>query len=288
MIRRLSTLAALLVAAGCTRPCKPGTILVQLTFDARAAQSDKLLVSVTTGGKKLVAPAAAHPPGATSGTLEIDLPSYVAGQKVAITVEATRSNIIVGSGGVESLALANGCTTTPLDVTAAAPPDMSLPPPASPDLGGYGAPLMLSTTATNKLDILFMVDNSPSMDAMQTQLQTQFAKFLQPFVDLASVGYYADLHIGVITSDYGAGDVANPASGCGQSPGGQKGVLQATAASGTSAAGCKGPVGTPFITYTFGPSGDTSNLSGGSTPANLSSTFVCMASVGSLDRKSVV
>jgi hypothetical protein len=142
----------------------------------------------------------------------------------------------------------------------------------------YGAAVTLSQNATHKIDILFMVDNSPSMTAMQAQLQTQFAQFLQPFVDLAGVGFYADLHIGVVTSDYGAGDTAG--GGCQPSPGGQKGLLQTTAAAGQTNVGCAAPVGSPYISYQFGAAGDQSNLPGTTSAAQLASTFTCMASVG--------
>ena len=82
----------------------------------------------------------------------------------------------------------------------------------------------------NKVDVLFMVDNSSSMDPMQLELRQRFGDFFKVFEDLAASGTYADLHIGVVTSDYGAGDSAEPGAtstvGCQVSPGGQKGILQ--------------------------------------------------------------
>ena len=47
----------------------------------------------------------------------------------------------------------------------------------------------------NKVDLLFMVDNSPSMLAMQQELQNRFGDFLQAFSDLTAQGIYADMHI---------------------------------------------------------------------------------------------
>ena len=127
-------------------------------------------------------------------------------------------------------------------------------------------------TLRNQVDILFMVDNSPSMDAMQTELKARLGDFFQAFEDLASNQTYADLHIGVVTSDYGAGPVAD--GGCDVSPGGQKGILQ----TGTS---CAQPGGR-YIEYAFGASGATSNLpNNDNSVANLVSTFTCMGSVGS-------
>src|SRR5271154_7085378 len=89
-------------------------------------------------------------------------------------------------------------------------------------------PVRVPQNEQNQIDVLFMVDNSPSMDAMQTELKARFSDFFQVFQDLATAGTYADLHIGVVTSDYGAGDTAG--GGCQASPGGQNGILQAKGA----------------------------------------------------------
>jgi hypothetical protein len=131
-----------------------------------------------------------------------------------------------------------------------------------------------------EVDVLFMVDNSPSMDAMQTMLKAQFSSFID---ELVSLPLPLDLHIGVVTSDYGAGAVDSIAAGCEKSPGGQRGLLQTTAAVGTPQAGCKGPVGAPYISYVVDAGGTvTTNLPGGATDtASVASTFTCIASVGS-------
>jgi hypothetical protein len=126
----------------------------------------------------------------------------------------------------------------------------------------------------NKVDILFMVDNSLSMDAMQAELRARFGSFLSVFDGLAANGIYPDLHIGVVTSDYGAGDKAK-AGGCDASPGGQRGLLQAI---GGAASGCSGPSGAPFIKYAYSDTGPTDNLPSGQ---SLAETFTCMATVGS-------
>src|SRR3954470_14473657 len=54
---------------------------------------------------------------------------------------------------------------------------------------------------TPKVDLLLMIDNSTSMDAMQSELRARFAGFLQVFHQLAAMGTFVDLHIGVVTSD---------------------------------------------------------------------------------------
>ena len=66
-------------------------------------------------------------------------------------------------------------------------------------------PIRVSQNAQDKVDILFMVDNSPSMDAMQAELVSKFHTFLGVFDALAhptdgSTPQYADLQIGVVTS----------------------------------------------------------------------------------------
>src|SRR5262249_33782229 len=118
-------------------------------------------------------------------------------------------------------------------------------------------------------------DNSVSMDAMQSELRARFGDFLSVFDDLAAHGIYADLHIGVVTSDYGAGDKAKPL-GCDASPGGQRGLLQPVGALAPS--GCLGPTGARYLAYAYGADGATHNLPVGQT---LAQTFTCMASVGS-------
>jgi hypothetical protein len=136
---------------------------------------------------------------------------------------------------------------------------------------------------TNKVDILFMVDNSSSMDPMQLELRARFGDFLKVFEDLAQAGTYADLHIGVVTSDYGAGDAPPPGSGCDASPGGQKGLLQTLPSPNAvnPPAGCMPPVGAPFIQYKFDASGTpATNLPNGTDATALVNEFTCMASVG--------
>jgi hypothetical protein len=149
-----------------------------------------------------------------------------------------------------------------------ATPDLAI----GPDLAPPG-----SSADPHKVDVLFMVDNSSSMSAMQDQLRAHFADFLLPFQNLATAGKYVDLHLGVVTSDYGAGAVSAASSGCSMSPGGQHGFLQALGVA--APADCVSPKTTPFIAYTFGPNGvaTASNLPDGQ---DLVKTFTCMASVG--------
>jgi hypothetical protein len=151
------------------------------------------------------------------------------------------------------------------------------PPVEAPKTTVYqDTPVRVPQNAQNKVDVLFMVDNSPSMDAMQSELKAHFGDFFDVFQNLAKDGTYADLHIGVVTSDYGAGDTAH--LDCDASPGGQRGHLQPIGAH--ADAGCLPPMNAPFIEYAFDPKGGmaTSNLPAGQ---DLVKTFTCMASVGS-------
>jgi hypothetical protein len=274
---------------GCQHQCKPNTLFLDLELDSAASEADQLTVSVASGGKSVTAQKS-HSRGVRSGSLEIDFAGgYVKGARVDVTIIATQGAAIVGRGHETGFMLQNGCSALTLSIASAglasglpdmATSDATTTTTTAPmfDMTGFGPQLTLQLNATNKIDILFMVDNSPSMDPMQAQLQAQFSSFLDPFVSLAKAGYYTDLHIGVVTSDYGAGAVASTLGGCDKSPGGQRGLLQAVGAA--AASGCMGPTGSPFISYQFGPNGDTSNLPGGNTPQALAQTFTCMASVG--------
>ena len=64
----------------------------------------------------------------------------------------------------------------------------------------------------NKIDILFEVANSNSMGAAQSELQGKIVQFFNVFRNWvfrnwSMQGINVDLHIGVVTSDYGAGDI---------------------------------------------------------------------------------
>lgn len=142
-----------------------------------------------------------------------------------------------------------------------------------PDLGGPDA----LPTATwqwtedlrTQLDLLFVIDNSEGMGALQEQLVAHFYQVIKPFLDAADRGAYADLQIGVVTTDLGAG--ATGAPGCERGGGGDGGRLQGLGRA--AAPTCKAPVGAPYIH--FGPS--EVNLPG---TQGLLETFACMASVG--------
>ena len=74
------------------------------------------------------------------------------------------------------------------------------------------------------VDILFLIDDSSSMGLVQNKLLQDFATFANTLQTLE--GGMPDVHIGVISSDMGAGD--GTVAGC-DSTGGKKGILQYTA-----------------------------------------------------------
>src|SRR5579859_6133035 len=67
-------------------------------------------------------------------------------------------------------------------------------------------------TLKDKVDILFMVDDSPSMIPKQDELKARFPELIKVLDDFAAQGNPAWYHIGVVTSDLGAGAAAN--GGC--------------------------------------------------------------------------
>jgi hypothetical protein len=117
----------------------------------------------------------------------------------------------------------------------------------------------------DKVDILFMVDDSGSMAPKQQALRTRFPELIKVLDSFAATGNKASYHIGVITSDIGA-----PGISCGKNRGGK---LQQVGFG--APAGCLGPVGKNYIEYD--QKLGTNNLPSGQ---DLPTTFGCMANVG--------
>jgi hypothetical protein len=110
--------------------------------------------------------------------------------------------------------------------------------------------------ADGNIDLLFVVDNSGSMEAEQNSLIADFETMLAPLQALE--GGLPSLHIGVISTDVGAGTACNA--------GGDGGALQL----GTN--GCAGLDGRFIVDVDDGDGGRTRNYSG-----DLGATFACMA-----------
>jgi hypothetical protein len=72
-------------------------------------------------------------------------------------------------------------------------------------IGNLQEVLVMPTRLTHDLDVLFMVDDSPSMADKQESLRTSFPKMMDELAMLP--GGLPNLHVGVITSDMGASGI---------------------------------------------------------------------------------
>lgn len=112
-----------------------------------------------------------------------------------------------------------------------------------------------------KLDLLLMVDNSPSMQAKQDVLRRNFSLLLAELRRLP--GGLPDLHLGVVSSDLGAG--RGVGTGACSRQGGDRGILQTKPTCGLQ--------GATFLTSEEG--GTRNNFSG-----DIAQAFSCMADLG--------
>ncbi|CAN5888261.1 hypothetical protein BH11MYX2_BH11MYX2_06820 [soil metagenome] len=127
----------------------------------------------------------------------------------------------------------------------------------------------IPVTINRDLDILFLIDKSPTMKDEQAALTANFGRFMQILSGID--GGLPNVHVGVISQDIGAGGMT---VGGGCSGKGDDGKLLATA----RVPGCSPPSGT-FISDIGQSSGDgitrVKNYSG-----TLEDTFSCIASLG--------
>jgi hypothetical protein len=100
-----------------------------------------------------------------------------------------------------------GCDGPPLGKTSPPPTGVGGPGGAGGAAGGgtFVGPI------NSKVDILFMVDNSSEMTAMQRKLYDQIPSFLSVLDGLPA---RPDVHIAVVSSDMGAPGDANSSIGC--------------------------------------------------------------------------
>lgn len=147
----------------------------------------------------------------------------------------------------------------------------------SPDGGGPSAP-------SGAIDVLFVIDNSASMQEEQTNLSRSFPSLLAALRNPAlgpdgsgkpcsvsdpSGCQIPDIRVGVVSTDLGAGAYDLPS--CGR-PGGDKGQLMVVARS----PGCTAPTN-PWISYSNGQSNVTT---GGDHIQRVSDAFACIGSLG--------
>ena len=129
----------------------------------------------------------------------------------------------------------------------------------------------------NKVDILFIIDNSPSMRPKQQQLGERFPELIKVLTDFGAKGSPASYHVGVVTTDLGANSFVDSQKQC--QPGGDAfggGRLQAKGES--AAAACK--VVTGGVKYIdLNQLNSTDNLPSGQA---IETTFGCMADVGDI------
>jgi len=169
---------------------------------------------------------------------------------------------MAADGGADTLATdpaqtdAGAGVTTDAAVDAAAPVDLpaaDLPVPPDRPPG----------TAARKLDILFLVDNSPSMQEEQSNLRRNFPTFIDELRKIP--GGIPDVHIGVASSDLGAGSRPLSNGGCPR-PGGDRGIFQTKPSCGLDA---------NSLFLSSANNGTMNNFMG-----RLEDVFSCMANLG--------
>jgi hypothetical protein len=130
-------------------------------------------------------------------------------------------------------------------------------------------PDLIPPIARDQIDILFVLDNSPSNPYVEALIQ-RFPSFAGTLGELPSKGAASSIHIGVVTTDLGAAQ-STASSNC--RPGGDGGKLQPKGRAAPVA--CLPPSGKNFID--IDQIAGTDNLPSGQ---DLPTTFNCMASVG--------
>ncbi len=133
----------------------------------------------------------------------------------------------------------------------------------------------LNLAHRDKVDILFMFDNSPGTSPKLAALRQAFPELLSRIEDLATAGVPASFHIGVVDSDMGAGPFTLNQGQC--HPDGDAGKLRATPnpdATGAPAA-CSG-LSLPDAFIDYDSSTGTSNVG----TLDLATAFNCISAVG--------
>jgi len=129
--------------------------------------------------------------------------------------------------------------------------------------------------ANRKLDLLFMIDDSPSMAPLQTKLSQQLGNFMDALTSPAT-GRLPDLHVAVVSSSFGGGAWSNVNQcGSGAYPGDDGGKFQ------------QGPGGAGHGSCTMLHAGEKFLASGDGSPGSapnydgdIRDAFKCMALLG--------
>lgn len=166
-----------------------------------------------------------------------------------------RSNRMGGWGWLIAVAVASACNVRPLGD----------PPPIDPQPNPPGLPRTSHYVASNRnVDLLFLIDDSSSMRLSQDNLMRNFPVLMNTLQNLP--GGMPNVHIGVVSSDMGAGD--GSVAGC-DAQGGKQGIFQYTARGACPSTGLA--AGATFISDI----GGVRNYTG-----NLADVFTCIAAIG--------
>jgi len=148
---------------------------------------------------------------------------------------------------------------------------LAAPTPATSTLEKH----RISQYVNRKLDLLFMIDDSPSMAPLQTKLSQQLGNFMDALVN-PTTGQLPDLHVAVVSSSFGGGAWSN-VNQCasGSYPGDDGGKFQ------------QGPGGAGHGSCTMLHGGQTYLASGDGSPGgapnydgDIRDAFKCMALLG--------
>lgn len=139
--------------------------------------------------------------------------------------------------------------------------DAELPPATAACPAGQ-SPRVVESGAPVKLDLLFLVDDSPSMAEEQANLARNFPRLIEVLDTMP--GGRPDLHLGVVSSDLGAGNAAFSGP-CGSALG-QRGLLQVREGCGLDPARGR---------YLISEAGGKTNFTG-----DLGDVFGCLARLG--------
>ena len=142
-----------------------------------------------------------------------------------------------------------------------------------------GAPITFRVDRPNKVDILFLLDNSPSTNPRKVMVSA-VPKFIDQLDALATSGDKAWYHIGAVTSDLGAGPKSLGNGAC--VPGGQGGKLQTLPAPNAGQANCH-PPGNNLATGMSANFIDYNQLTGESNAPDgqtIKNTFTCLSASG--------
>jgi hypothetical protein len=134
-----------------------------------------------------------------------------------------RDTRFVSSGAVLACLQLLGCATRPMeqghpdagsDTAGSGPVSWTVPTDAGTVVYNVRFPIR----PVRKLDLVFVLDTSPSMAAKQQKLAAAFPKFIDALTD-PSTEALPDLRVAIITSDMGTGGVSSVGS-CGPRPDG--------------------------------------------------------------------